>query len=518
MPNNEEPQIERTVFFLTVFIAGLCSIIYELLISTTSSYFMGDSVKQFSLVIGVYMAAMGLGSYLSKFISDKLVDWFIKIEILLGFIGGISVPVLYFTFEHLTALEYQFVMLGLTLLIGMLTGFEIPILVRILKTHFPLKANLAYVLSLDYIGALLATLLFPFLLLPFVGTFRTSLIFGFINVALGFFIYRFFSTQLSLERKRQLELAAIICAIGFGLLGIFSGKLLSHWEDNFYRSKVIFTKQTPYQKLAITKNKEDVRLYINRIIQFSSIDEYRYHETLAQVPMNVAKAKKKVLILGGGEGLLAREVLKYPEVEQVTIVDLDPEVFRIAKENAHVRAVNENALEHPKVKLAAEDAMNFLRSTQEQYDLILSDLPDPSNESVARLYSTAFFRLAFNVLSENGVFATQASSPFHTKKAYWCIYETLKASEFNWVYPFHTYVPSFGDWGFVLAAKQAVEPASFQETIPAKYLDAQTVEKMFYFEKDLQNPGNIKINKLDRPLLLNYFLEGWETWSKEQKN
>lgn len=517
MPN-KETQLERLVFFLTVFIAGLCSLIYELLISTTSSYFMGDSVTQFSLVIGIYMAAMGLGSYLSQFITDKLIDWFIKIEILLGLVGGASVPILYFTFEHLSALEYQFIMLGLTALIGLFTGFEVPILVRILKTHFPLKANLAYVLSLDYIGALLATLLFPFLLLPFVGTFRTSIIFGFVNVSLGFFIYRFFSKHLSLQSNRNLQWSAVVCAISFIVLGAYSGKLLQHWEDNFYRSRVVYSKQTPYQKLVVTKNKEDIRLYINRIIQFSSMDEYRYHETLAMVPMNVAPYKKQVLILGGGEGLLAREVLKHPEVESLTIVDLDPEVFNLAKENPHLSALNEQALHHPKVTLVAQDAMTFLRESNQQYDVILSDLPDPSNESISRLYSTAFFRLAYNLLSANGIFATQASSPFHTHKAFWCIYETLQASEFPHVYPFHTYVPSFGEWGFVLATKHAVRPEIFEPKLACRYLDAKTVEKMFYFEKDITNPGNLEVNRLDQPLLLHYFLEDWETWSKEQKN
>ena len=516
--STKEPQIERVVFFLTVFIAGLCSLVYELLISTTSSYFLGDSVKQFSLVIGVYMAAMGLGSYLSKFISDNLLDWFIKIEILLGLIGGASVPILYFTFEQLSVLEYEFVMLGLTLLIGALTGFEIPILVRILKTYYPLKANLAYVLSLDYIGALFATLLFPFLLLPFIGTFRTSLIFGLINIALGFFIYRFFTQQLSLNRKRIIETSAIICALLFGLIGIYSGKLLNHWEDSFYRSRVVYSEQSSYQKLVLTKNKKDVRLYINRIIQFSSIDEYRYHETLALVPLNAAPYKENILVLGGGEGLLVREILKHPNVKQITVVDLDEAVFKLAKDNRHLKAINQDALLHPKVKLVAQDAMTFLQNVDQKYDIIISDLPDPSSESVARLYSNAFFRLVHTALTPNGVFATQASSPFHTHKAYWCIYETLKAGDFTEVYPFHTYVPSFGDWGFIMASNQALQPQKYNLNIPTQYLEPATVEKMFYFEKDLQNPNNLKINKLDQPFLLDYFLEDWEQWRKEQKN
>ena len=511
-------QQEQVVFFLTVFIAGLCSIVYELLISTTSSYFLGDSIKMFSLTIGIYMAAMGLGSYLTQFIKDDLLDWFVKIEILLGLIGGASVPILYFVYENVSGSEYQMIMMILTFLIGALTGFEIPILVRILKTYYPLRSNLAYVLSLDYIGALIATLLFPFLLLPFVGTFRTSIVFGLVNIALGFFIYRFFTKELSVEKKRWLEFAAVGSMVFFIGLGTFSGKLLKHWEDSFFTSEVIYSKQTPYQNLILTQNKKDIRLYINRIIQFSSIDEYRYHESLAMIPMEAAPYKKNILILGGGEGLLAKQLLKYKAVESITIVDLDKEIFRLAKENPHVIKVNESALLNPKVKLVEDDAMNFLKEDNNLYDLILVDLPDPSNESVARLYSTSFFRLAKNRMTPNGIYATQASSPFHTRNSFWCIYETLKASDFKNVYPYHTYVPSFGEWGYIMATDLEIEVENISPSVNCDYLDDRVVDKMFYFEKDIANPNNISANKLDRPILLDYFLEDWEKWRREKIN
>lgn len=514
---SKKPQPERLVFFLTVFLAGLCSIVYELLISTTSSYFMGDSIKQFSLVIGIYMAAMGLGSYLTKFLDDNLLEWFVKIEILLGLVGGISVPLLYYTFSRVNGTEYQFIMLGLTAIIGTLTGFEIPVLVRILKTYYPLKSNLAYVLSLDYVGALIATLLFPFLLLPFVGTFKTSLIFGFINVALGLFIYNFFTRQLQVKAKKSLLIVSTIVLSCFIGLGISSSHLLKDWEEDLFSTKVIFAKQTPYQKLVLTQNKEDIRLYINRIIQFSSIDEYRYHESLALVPMNVARYKKNVLILGGGEGLLAREILKEQDVEQVTIVDLDPEMFLLAKENPHVKKLNEGIMTHPKVRTIAMDAMTFLFEDNQFYDIILADLPDPSNDALARLYSTSFYRLVQSRLSAEGLFATQASSTFHTNNTFWCIYETMKASGFSHVYPYHAYVPSFGDWGFVMASKRDLEPQKYTSDYPVKYLDTTLVRNMFFFEKDIKNPNNLEINYLDNPVLLKYFLEDWEKWRKEKK-
>ncbi|MEO0779663.1 MAG: fused MFS/spermidine synthase, partial [Bacteroidota bacterium] len=369
-------QSEKIAFFVAVIVAGLCSLIYELLISTTSSYFLGDSVKQFSLTIGVYMAAMGLGAYLTKFIQRDLLDWFVKVEIALGLVGGMSIPLLYLVFDQLSTWQYELVMLSITFLIGVLTGFEVPLLVRILKTYYPLKSNLAYVLSLDYLGALIATLLFPFLLLPFVGTFQTSILFGMINVALGFWIYRFFTRRLSVQKKNWLQVAALVCLLFFLVLLSFSGRLLAHWEDGFYSHRIIHSEQTPYQKLVLTQNKEDLKLFINRIIQFSSDDEYRYHEALAVLPLELARRRQSVLILGGGEGLLAREVLRYSEVAQVTIVDLDGAVFELARQHPRLRQLNADALYDPRVQLVSQDAMVFLKERDQVFDLILADLPD----------------------------------------------------------------------------------------------------------------------------------------------
>ncbi|MEM6699996.1 MAG: polyamine aminopropyltransferase, partial [Bacteroidota bacterium] len=498
------------------FIAGLCSIIYELLISTTTSYFLGDSIKQFSITIGVYMAAMGMGSYLSKFFEQDILSKFVAIELLLGTIGGMSVPILYYFFEHLDRFDYQILTITLIGLIGILTGLEVPLLARIMKQYYPLKVNLANVLSLDYLGALLATLLFPFLLLPFLGIFRSSILFGIVNIALGLFILWFFSQHLSKKSKNRMQSIATLTILAFLSLIVFTQPLLARWNDDAFTHRIIFSKQTPYQHLAVTKNKEDIRLYINRIIQFSSLDEYRYHEALALVPLNVTPRPKQVLVLGGGEGLLVREILKHPDIEQVTIVDLDEAVFQLGKEHQAIMALNEGALTHPKVKLSAEDAFNFLDESQEFYDLIIADLPDPSNEAVARLYSTYFFRLVQSRLSRYGIFATQASGVFHTNDAFWCIINTLKASQFDYVYPYHVYVPSFGDWGFAIAANRLLDVENFKLDVPTRFVNAESVARMFYFEQDLEAEEYFEPNELDRPTLLEYYLKDWEVWSKER--
>jgi len=507
---------EKTALGIAIFIAGLCSIVYELLISTTSAYFLGDSITQFSLTIGFYMAAMGLGSYLSKwFDEDHLAAWFITTEGLLGLVGGASVPLLYYFFTRLSPNAYQGLVIGLTVIIGTLTGFEIPLLARIMKKYYPLRVNLANVMSLDYFGALLATLLFPFLLLPFFGLFRSSVFFGLVNVALGVFVLYYFVGHLRRRLLRILLGVSLGISLAFAALLYFAHPLLEQWDSRAYPHRIIYREQTPYQQLTITKNRSDVRLHINRVIQFSSTDEYRYHEALGIVPLETARYAENILILGGGEGLLAREVLKDPRVKQVTIVDLDPAVFRLGRGNPYIRELNEGALDRPRVRTIAQDASLFLTETEAYYDLILVDLPDPSNESVARLYSTYFFQLARNRLTAHGLLATQATSPFHTRNAYWCVVKTLEQSGFAHVRPYHTYVPSFGDWGFVLASPHSISITPFETKLPVRYLDAEVVEAMLHFPEDSSRPPGLSANRLDQPVLLDYYLADWEAWSRE---
>jgi spermidine synthase len=509
---------KKIIFPLAIFIAGLCSIIYELQISTASSYFLGDSIKQFSLTIGVYMAAMGLGSYLSRFFHAPLTGTFIVTEILLGVAGGLSIPLAYYAFDKVDRTAFQYLMLGQTLWIGVLTGLEIPLLSRIMQEEYSFERNLSNVLSLDYFGALAATLLFPFLLLPALGVFRTSVLFGLLNIVLGFLVVLWGAKDLPRRSRTRLELAAAVPALAFTGLLFAAKPLLQTWENNAFTHQVVFARQTPYQHLALTQNHEDVRLYLNRIIQFSSMDEYRYHEVLAMLPMTTAPYKGSVLILGGGEGLLAREVLKFPELESLYIVDLDSAVFELGRSHPLVREINHDALHQDKVRRIAQDAAVFLDTVRQSFDVVIADLPDPSNEAVARLYSTAFFKKILRCLRPNGIFATQATSPFHTKNAFWCIGETIRAAGFEDVKPVHAFVPTFGDWGFFLASRRGFALKSPPESLPRRFLDSTVVSKMQYFEADLRPSTPLKVNTLDQPVLLDYYLEQWANWSREKIN
>lgn len=498
---------------VNIFIAGLCSIIYELLISTTSSYFLGDSIKQFSITIGIYLAAMGLGSYLSRLIGGRLILRFIEVEVLLSVIGGSSVPLLYYVFANSTYGNFYFCMILMVSLIGLLTGLEVPLLSRILTRHYPLKINLSNVLSLDYIGGLLATLLFPFVLLPWLGVYHSSLVFGLVNLSLGVINLRVFRESLDTGEKQRYWLGVLAALLYFIVMLYTANHLLRAWSDTFYRDRIIFSKTTPYQQLVLTQAGDDLRLYINRVIQFSSVDEYRYHESLVHPALSRARYRKKVLILGGGEGLAAREVLKYPDVEKVIIVDIDPEVFQIARSNAQLRKLNRESLFDPRLETVAADAFVFLRQYEDLFDVIIADLPDPTSESLARLYSREFYAMAHRRLTPGGLLVTQAVSPYHTTNAFWCIAASVQSAGFQAVMPYHTYVPSFGDWGFVLAADQALQD-SISLTVDCRFLDDQTARRLTYFEKDLL-PGTIDTNTLDRPRLLDYYLEDWQRWSGE---
>ncbi|MFT7222835.1 MAG: spermidine synthase [Cellvibrionaceae bacterium] len=497
------------ILIFSTFIAGVCSIVYELLIATTSSYFLGDSIKQFSLVIGFYMATMGLGSYLSRMIGDgKLLHYFISAEILLGLVGGLSVPLLYFSFAYFD--YFQFTTLLLTSIVGLLIGLEIPLLSRLMSPYFVLKDNLSNVLSVDYLGALIATLLFPFLLLPFFGIFKTSLFFGLVNMSIGFSVLWFFSKSLNIEKKTVLYLYSFSALTILITIFLFSHKLLGLWTDQMYDDRVVYAKETPYQQIVLTKSKEDIRLFLNGNLQFSSADEYRYHESLVHIPMLNCECKD-ILLLGGGDGLAIRELMNYSDIQTMTLVDLDPEVTTLAKSNSYISSLNNEALDDERLTVINKDAFVYLSNTDRYFDLIIIDLPDPNNTALSRLYSREFYLLVKDRLSENGSFVTQGTSPFYAPKAFWSIKKTIVSAGYTDVVPYHTNIPSFGEWGFILASKSRIDLDATKLPVATKYVDAYAIERMLYFEKDMR-ASDVEISTLDSPKVLDYYLDGWKHW------
>ena len=278
----------------------MCSIIYELLISTVSSYFLGDSVRQFSIIIGFYLAAMGFGSWLSRFFTKDLLFSFIWIELFLGIVGAFSVPLCYIYFSYADFTGFNIFILGLVAIIGTLTGLEVPLLTQLLQKDKLQTRELSDVLTLDYIGALVATLIFPFILIPFMGVYKSSLLFGFINIFIGVANFIFFRSMLKQSRKRDILLWTVsIAFIGLiALAGFRSNAFIKNWNSSVFKHPVVYNESSPYQNIILTDNGNEFRLYLNSAIQFSSRDEYRYHEALVHVPGMQLEDVRNVAILG----------------------------------------------------------------------------------------------------------------------------------------------------------------------------------------------------------------------------
>ena len=505
--------VEVFTLVYAVFVAGLCSIVYELLIATTVSYFQGDAVLIFSLTIGLYMAAMGLGAYLSKYLVSKLLTCFVAAEVALGFLGAASIPCLYFGFSHTDA--FVEVWVGFTVVIGLLIGLEIPLLTRLLQGYETLRVNIAHVLSLDYFGALIATVAFPLFLLPILGTFKSGLVFGLINMSIGLLMLWCFERRVGRHATVGFRAVSILIVGAIAGTLIAAETLLAAWNEASYDARILFAERSKHQWIVLTRDRDDLRLYLDGNLQFSSVDEHRYHEVLVHVPMALAPHARSILVLGGGDGLAVRELLKYRTIEKITLVDLDPDVLELAVSNPHVTRINDRSLTRdPRVRLVAADAFAFLGERSALYDIIIADLPDPNNSALSRLYTREFYQRVDRSLAPDGVFVTQATSPFFARQAFWSINETV-ATVFTHTRPFHALVPSFGDWGFVLAAHHPliVTDARIAEGIPTRFLDDDVLAKLFVFPKDLA-AQEVEASTLDRPIVLHYYLEGWRHWPR----
>ena len=510
------------VFLLTaVFLVAVCGLVYQLLAGTISSYLVGDSVYQFSLVIGLFMSSMGLGSFLSRFINDKLHDWFVLVEILTGMAGGLSSIVLFIAFARIE--NYTPFLLLVSVTIGTLIGLELPIILRIVKEHDTLKIVVSNVMTVDYAGALFASLLFPIILVPQLGLVRTGLMFGTMNVAVAASAIYVFKDRL--KARNSLLALAVTGMLLLGTCFVYADNISTFTEDTLYKDEIIYSTTSPYQRVVVTRTKNDIRMFINGSIQFSSQDEYRYHEALVLPAMASAHSRRNILVIGGGDGLAAREILKFTEVEKITIVDIDPAITTFARDNLLMRNLNKDSMRNPKTQIVNDDAWKYLENVPEMFDVIIIDLPDPDNLSLSRLYSKTFYRLLAGKLARGGKIVTQATSPLYAHKAFWCIYNTFAtienplfksdtASETVYLQPeaYHCYVPSFGSWGFVMASNAPFSWQNIEITVPARFVNNDFIKVMNRFPPDIARVET-DVNTIDTHVVKSYYEEGWEKWA-----
>ncbi len=500
-------KFDARLLLVTTLLISICSIIYELIISSISSYLQGDSITQFSITIGLYMSAMGIGSYLSKYIKNKLFNRFVFIEMSVGILGGFSSLVLFLA--NIYTEIYDLIMYILIILIGIFVGLEIPILTRIIENNESnVRKNLANIFTFDYIGGLIGSIAFPLLLFPKLGFVTTTLLVGSINIFVALLIILRYRNYIE---KYKIVLNISILGLVIITIFLFTGKLLtSKIEEGLYRDDIILSEQTQYQKIVMTKHKDDVRLFLDGNLQLSSTDEYRYHEALVHIPMLYAKSHERVLILGGGDGLAAREVLKYKDVKEIVLVDIDKQMTDLCSTDKQLVELNKGSLSDQKLHIVNQDAYLYVQENDKKFDVIIIDFPDPNNESLNKLYTNVFYNYIKSNLVEKGVMVCQSTSPYYAKKSFWCINKTIK-TQFETVLPYHLQVPTFGEWGFNLAFNG--ENIRNNLSVETRYLSADNIDTLFLFGKDeLVNLNMVQENNMFKPSLVTYYNEEVQNW------
>ncbi|MBO9713723.1 polyamine aminopropyltransferase [Sphingomonas sp.] len=502
-PSRVTASAPATTLLVSAFVVSTCGLIYELLASTIASYLLGDSVTQFSTVIGTYLFAMGVGSWCSRYVKRDELRLFVRTELLIALIGGCSAAALFLLFPLVQ--DFRVALYALVLAIGFLVGLEIPLLMRILK-GFDFREVVSNVLTFDYVGALAASLLFPLLLMPHLGLMRTGFLFGIANggVALALLMVLPRASGFRLEKVLAIVVLLLLC------VGFVASDRLQRWaEVAVYGEPVIYAQTTRYQRIVLTRHGDDIRLYLNGNLQFSSRDEYRYHEALVHPAMGRVANPRNVLILGGGDGLAAREVLRYPQVEHLTLVDLDAEMTSLFSRTAMLTQLNHGSLTNARMHVINADGFRWVREHQgRQYDAIIVDFPDPVDYSVGKLYTETFYRGVRRLLAPGGVMVVQSTSPLVAPMAFWTVASTLEAAGLQ-TRGYHVYVPSFGEWGFVLAA---AGPIPTTVRFPrGRFLTPVSEPLMFDFPPDMARRPT-PVNRLDNQILVREFADAWSRY------
>ena len=506
------PRLREVWLLAATFLVAIAGLIYELVAATVSSYLLGDSVRQFSMVIGVFLSAMGLGSWLSRYVGHAF-SGFVWAQILLGLVGGFMAPVLFITYGWMD--EVGLPLFGMLIAVGVLSGMEIPLIVRLLKEEGASEFRLENVLSVDYVGALAASLAFPLLIIPHLGLMSASLSFGALNLAVA-------GLSLWIFRDRASAAQRGVWALAFAatLLALWqSERLVSVADAGLYQDSIILDRATPYQQITVTRHRDRVRLFLDHSIQFDTIDEYRYHEMLVHPAMGLAPRARDILILGGGDGMAAREVLRHDGVETVTLVDLDPEVTTLFRDHPDLAPLNDHALSDPRVTIVNSDAWEYIEHAEALFDVIILDLPDPKTLALSRLYSRGFYGLLAERLTAQGLIVTQAGSPLFARQAFWSVVETFESAPNPlrpgapglWTLPYHTYVPSFGAWGFVIAAPQAHRTGPLPLPEGLRHLTADAWIAAQSFPADMARL-EVEANTVQTHALVGYYLDGWDRW------
>ncbi|MFD5424847.1 polyamine aminopropyltransferase [Streptomyces sp. NPDC127084] len=471
----------RFPVLLVVFVCAACGLVYELELVALASYVGGDSVTQASVVLSVMVFAMGLGSLLAKRLRCHAAVGFALVEAALALIGGSSALVLYGAFAWFGEARPALVVFSLA--IGVLIGAEIPLLMSLIQrasrraghvrqtqheryerrerheeAEQDAVGTVADLFAADYVGALVGGLAFPFLLLPWLGQLTGALLTGAVNVvAGGVLVLWLFRDDLSVRARGWLLVANAMVLVLLATTTVLVGEFESAARRAFYGEPVRVAVRTGMQEIVLTgARKGPLDLFLDGRLRVSGHDAGRYRQALVRGAMRGPHAR--VLILGGGDGLAAREVLRHAGVRTVTLVERDPGLVRLARTNPALSELNGKVYRDPRLRVVCADAFDWLRTARAgAYDVVVADLPAPTTPSGTKLYSQEFYGLAAEVLAGDGRMAVSAGPLADGSRAYWTVETTMRSAGLATV-PYR--VPGLPGRGFVLAATRAATSAT----------------------------------------------------------
>ena len=501
-----------------MFATGCAAMVTEYTLATLASYLLGNTILQWTIVISLMMFSMGIGSRQSRKLESDLLDRYVFAEFGLSLFCTFS-AIFSFWIAAFT-IHNGFIVYGIACLIGFLTGLEIPLVTRINEKYEPLRVNISSVMEYDYYGALAGGALFAFVLLPFLGLTYTPILLGGINLIVAGLILWKFSNKLKRAQIINTTFLALFVAIAGA--AVFAKPIMLFGEQHKYKDKIVYEKQTRYQKIVVTQWKNDYWLFLNGSTQFSTYDEERYHEPLVHPALSLLKERKDILILGGGDGLAVRELLKYPDVERITVVDLDPAMTQLAKSHEIFLKINQGSLNSDRVQVINQDAYQFIQISKNFYDAIIVDLPDPKSVSLSLLYSVGFYKIANKHLKPFGVLVTQSTSPLYSPESFLCIKKSMEAGGFS-VVPYQNSIPTLGDWGWNLGVKKEVLSVErLKENllnlefsgVETRFINRGAMTSMAHFGKGLfERSDEIEVNTQFNPVLLKYYRQGdWDVY------
>ena len=513
--------MKSKILKIALFATGLSGIVAEYILSTLATYFLGDSVLQWTLIVSVMMFAMGLGSQVSKFVRKNLLQTFILVEFTLSILVAFSSLVAYTAATYLdfpALIIYTF-----AIMIGFLIGMEIPLVIRVNDEFQSLRVNVASVMQLDYLGSLAGGLFYAFVALPHIGLTYTPFILATVNLSVALLLYSLVRSKIERKPARLLDIGGVSVAALLTVGFFVAQPIVLFGEQARYRDKIVFAEQSKYQRIVITQWRKDYWLFINGNQQLSTLDEELYHEPLVHPIMTLHPYPQRVMVLGGGDGCAVREILKHPSVERVDLVDLDPAMTNLGLQNPIMRQLNESSLHSPKVHIHNQDGYTFMEQDRDAYfDVIIIDLPDPKTVELGRLYSQEFYQLCKRKLRPHGLIITQAGSPYYATDAFKCIDLTMRAAGYS-TQGLHNQVLTLGEWGWVLGStdipqenlSQRLRTLKFGK-LPTRWLNDEAMLMMTSFGKGIY-PGfkvdSVQINTVQNPVLYRYYLNGnWDIY------